>query len=570
LLTQHLLPLEHAGTRFHVIAHSHGGSVVLEALRQAIRTQIRLQHLRSVCTVGTPYLQYEALGIGSRLMYMLLATVAALAICVMQFASYWAHRGLLWEYGEIVALWVLPAMWIGILTISAYTTTLVLLRIKAGRTLRIRQQLEEQISATFGERWLSLFSHADEAINGLQQTLGAHPNIVPRPEREHRNARIRPIAFVQNVVRMLLARIADQFIWWRVTTVLQGTDIVGWQMHSVRRAPAGQQEVCILPEAIDAELNETANQQAAVTLAKVRQALGVALTGNETGGFFTAIGGALSFDELIHTSYFQNSHIKELITAHIRNCPDFERSTITDAPAGPLTKAARSAFPILEATAAGVGVSLLALLLLTAGSVYVQGVSPYASITAPTGFKAAISHDAGFGFAYPASLKADKPNVGLKARLFLGGGSQGGARNILFTVSNEQASTHLKKTNAKLRAGRPATLDNDDLDAIADTVVRPIPDTYTSWHEVQRDHRTLGRTQAILVEGAIPNFLLWDSFPLATDPNPRRQSLRSNMLIIPVIERHELVVVNLTTADRWYEEDLKTFNQILDTFHLIR
>jgi hypothetical protein len=48
------------GTKYHIVAHSHGGSVVWHGLVESKRRGIDLSGLRSWTTVGTPFLKYSA------------------------------------------------------------------------------------------------------------------------------------------------------------------------------------------------------------------------------------------------------------------------------------------------------------------------------------------------------------------------------------------------------------------------------------------------------------------------------------------------------------------------------
>ena len=58
-LLDHLTVLENEGRPYHLIGHSHGGSVIWAALRRATTRRIRLHHLRSWSTVGTPFLHHR-------------------------------------------------------------------------------------------------------------------------------------------------------------------------------------------------------------------------------------------------------------------------------------------------------------------------------------------------------------------------------------------------------------------------------------------------------------------------------------------------------------------------------
>jgi hypothetical protein len=58
-LLAHMERQEQAGRDYHLVGHSHGGSVIWNALRMATLRRRDLVHLKSWTTVGTPYLQHR-------------------------------------------------------------------------------------------------------------------------------------------------------------------------------------------------------------------------------------------------------------------------------------------------------------------------------------------------------------------------------------------------------------------------------------------------------------------------------------------------------------------------------
>ena len=58
-LLERLLKLEANGQGYHLIGHSHGGSVIWHALRLATLRREKLDGLKSWSTVGTPFLHYR-------------------------------------------------------------------------------------------------------------------------------------------------------------------------------------------------------------------------------------------------------------------------------------------------------------------------------------------------------------------------------------------------------------------------------------------------------------------------------------------------------------------------------
>ena len=59
MLLAKLREFESRGIRYHLVGHSHGGSVIWAALRDAARRRLELPGLRTWTSVGTPYLQFR-------------------------------------------------------------------------------------------------------------------------------------------------------------------------------------------------------------------------------------------------------------------------------------------------------------------------------------------------------------------------------------------------------------------------------------------------------------------------------------------------------------------------------
>src|SRR5262245_51109899 len=88
-LCQRLQELERAGRPYHLLAHSHGGSVIWIALRTLTSRGIRLSNLRSWCTMGTPFFHFQVsklnLWLVSALILLLLITFLPLGSPFGQF-----------------------------------------------------------------------------------------------------------------------------------------------------------------------------------------------------------------------------------------------------------------------------------------------------------------------------------------------------------------------------------------------------------------------------------------------------------------------------------------------------
>ncbi len=59
-LIEHLRPLEKAGRSYHLVGHSHGGSVIWNALKLSTLSKKPLAGLKSWTSVGTPFLHHSS------------------------------------------------------------------------------------------------------------------------------------------------------------------------------------------------------------------------------------------------------------------------------------------------------------------------------------------------------------------------------------------------------------------------------------------------------------------------------------------------------------------------------
>lgn len=219
---------EEAGNKYHLVGHSHGGSVIWNALRMATVRGEELKCLTSWSTVGTPFLHHRSrspfspinllyLVLGSLLLYPVARTFWFLAMLV--FGT--MNQGIVIaghdRVGPVLAIVRAPFLklvevmgvplqdvadgirvgsydpasgaslnsyllgtfegWVilfGIIA-SAYCT-LLLCSCCIGPVCEVfrntwEKKLEQRAFQRYGDRWLGLWTRDDEAINGLRKTL---------------------------------------------------------------------------------------------------------------------------------------------------------------------------------------------------------------------------------------------------------------------------------------------------------------------------------------------------------------------------------------------------------------
>lgn len=230
-LLERLEELEAAGRSYHVIGHSHGGSVIWHALRLATLRRRTLNHLRSWSTVGTPFLHYKTRGalspaniINVVLAFLLIkpAYEVFIRFFKLAFAAALGTNETIdlrsdHEVGMLMAMVRFPLLklvefvgvpvvhngeairvgsydpsaggslreylfcsWEGwvitsVIVLGVYfflmLASLFLNPVLESLRIRAEKKLETNAMLTYRGRWLGLWSTSDEAINGLRATL---------------------------------------------------------------------------------------------------------------------------------------------------------------------------------------------------------------------------------------------------------------------------------------------------------------------------------------------------------------------------------------------------------------
>lgn len=238
-LVAHLNKLEAAGTRYHLIGHSHGGSVIWHALRLAKRKRIELPNLQSWTTVGTPFLHHRTRGAWNVVnlfnlvlacilfrpaiatLYSLITVVVGPAlglknvlyvkpadipenISLLQRPVLWMvqHLGLYAVDSEggvrigsydpagsesvyaflftTVEGWVLLGLAAFVIYVYMNLASFFLSSFLESQRIRSEKRLDEAVRSAFRPHWLGLWSPDDEAINGLRATLSLKTSFVGR------------------------------------------------------------------------------------------------------------------------------------------------------------------------------------------------------------------------------------------------------------------------------------------------------------------------------------------------------------------------------------------------------
>jgi hypothetical protein len=172
-LLRHLKQLELQGRPYHLIGHSHGGSIIAETMMMAARSKTSLENLRSVTSIGTPFIEFTYRRIATRnLMRGLGGTPWLLPIQVavgtgLVLASDWKGLKALDatpEHFLKLPLIVLVGSLIGIILLG---TPLDIIEVLFSKGRRYSTRTLARAKEQFGPRWQSLYHGDDEAVSAL-------------------------------------------------------------------------------------------------------------------------------------------------------------------------------------------------------------------------------------------------------------------------------------------------------------------------------------------------------------------------------------------------------------------
>ena len=237
-LLRHLHALEDQGHDYHLVGHSHGGSVIWNALQMSVLMKRPLQGLGSWTTIGTPFMQHRSRGalnvmnlmglvVGLILLMpamaapkQLITTLyniavdnrAAAVVLEPEHSAGYAHilrtpvLALIEQLGVAIdrrpegihvgsfdpaggqtlaqyffatpeGLLLLVIM-IALSYFFIHFTVLCISPAIESYRIRLEQRLHRSAFEVYGSRWLGIWSPDDEAINGLRATLNSSISFV--------------------------------------------------------------------------------------------------------------------------------------------------------------------------------------------------------------------------------------------------------------------------------------------------------------------------------------------------------------------------------------------------------
>ncbi|MGP0064249.1 MAG: hypothetical protein ACLQGP_11695 [Isosphaeraceae bacterium] len=331
---------------YHLVGHSHGGSVIWHALLEAERRGENLKNLRSWTTVGTPFLHYTGRRSELWLAAPLLVTVSVAYAVGGWYADFLREVSfdspLAFSLKSAAGLALLAVLVLAILYFGNRIVSAASALLKRHRDRKI----EVDVLLKYSPRYLGLWTREDEAINVLRGSLGGlwSTDFVPRLPGLRagipglatilRSPRMVPgwlvllpfralyYGLVAPIYNRILAPLVGEFILAFFQLKTQGNDLTGQVLVDVTSGPVAGVTFDELPEDVQSLLLSSADAAAKAVLPEVRESL-VAVSQDRSG--FQIVAGRLrqklTWNELIHTSYFDYDRINERVWQNIeRGC----------------------------------------------------------------------------------------------------------------------------------------------------------------------------------------------------------------------------------------------------------
>src|ERR1700754_334345 len=318
-LFQDLDVLEQSNSPYHLVGHSHGGSVIWHALVQSARQGKRLKGLKTWTTIGTPFLEFGPDPVALWQPAGLAATTATLALLGSSISTFFAQRAVIFFEGSLSAVVAVATLGLLLAFLWLYFLFRIVLLVRQFSAARATRAAERQAADWYGDQWLCLWHDKDEPIAGLQASLSEPPELIPRMARPPRSL---PLRVLLAPYDWLAALFGDAFAWTAIMAKLQGSDVIGNVMLSAGPAPSALAPgwPSLFPS-LATLLKSSADARAGASAGRLRDALVAAAKDSSGAAALTEIAKIIGWDELIHTSYFGAQGLGELIARSIANGP---------------------------------------------------------------------------------------------------------------------------------------------------------------------------------------------------------------------------------------------------------
>lgn len=373
-----LKALEAQGRGYHLIGHSHGGSVIWHTLRLATLGRIQLDRLRSWTTLGTPFLRHQThrstrIANIIRIVLGLILIKPAIATAIRFYDLILRPEKSLWLQNTAIpkqytlyetpvlrlleimhipiertstgirvggyssgsgissfeVLFTTPMGWLllilTIVVIYAYLnlTVFFLRPVLESWQMWAERRLEQRACKLYEKRWLGLWSPDDEAINGLRATLDLSVSFVSRmaPKdrvlfSDHITLIWQPYYWVLTpVFNFMLRPFLDGLVRSYVVKAAQGNNRPGAEVVEVTPVPWSVDD-SHQPICLPNWLNQQLVEAANNCARDIIPKLRSVLASPSFVSGLESCKGTLG-RELVHTSYFDHSEMLDLMAMHV-------------------------------------------------------------------------------------------------------------------------------------------------------------------------------------------------------------------------------------------------------------
>lgn len=333
---------------YHIVAHSHGGSIVWDTLtlfNTKIESEVlladifrkkqimadRFTQLRSVTTIGTPFVHWapksELLGrLGKTVPFgvffigiLFVSVIFLLALGSSVITGYERiETGIFVSFVILLSLAILSTL-VGFLD----TTT----------TMASEREHARRAVLKHGAKWLGIHSAYDEALNGLRASQFIRHPILARNDKT--TTRSFPAFNIANMdsslslrfdrlvwwpfkkVMSILMPLLDRLVWSQLEAIALGGDRLGSKAGSVSSSPiADLPEMPSLNDAVSRRLLKKADTWLSQATPELRSLL-VAWWSTAVVEVNKDVLSQLGDKALVHTQYYDDSEIVDLIVLHI-------------------------------------------------------------------------------------------------------------------------------------------------------------------------------------------------------------------------------------------------------------
>ncbi len=375
-----ILQLESKGQSYHLIGHSHGGSVIWHSLRMATLQKNVLGGLRSWSTVGTPFLHHRTrspwhfinvvkvlLAIG--LIKPAMTTLGKIAklvgaalfgtddgfILPSDGSPGWitANKGTAAKVVEFCGVpmtetaeglrvgtfdpsggqtiveyvflttegWLILVIALAVAYIYLNLAKFCISPVLESLRIRAEERLERKAMDTFQGRWLGLWSPEDEAINGLRATLHLTISFVSRMSKQDSVLVSDRLDFISRPHYWLYARLYNALCRPILDRTVRSRVVKTAQGNNRPSAEV----VAISPAPVDVgklpQLPDWLDAKLVETANQhaidITPKLRRLLAAPCFSSGLETFGSTLSGRELIHTSYFDHDEILDLLAMHV-------------------------------------------------------------------------------------------------------------------------------------------------------------------------------------------------------------------------------------------------------------